>query len=649
MKKDAKWIMILLVAGALASPGCQPGEEATSEIPEQALGLKGSSLGMVVDNATGNATVFNADTNTLLGTVQGLGGRTNSGDCSITPDGTKGFFTRRNARVTVVDLTTTVPTLAGAPNPIPISNFGSDTALSPDGKFLVVCEAGGFDPMSVIDVATQTQVSTFPAGGDCNSVDICSDGSVLITSVLNKTLRRLTLSPSGVLSSTGESVAVGNPNNVYCSPDATSAMVVNVSTGSNVTSFKIPGLTPVSTRTIGSFPVSGAINHAGDRVYIRDFIGLVTSLSFNQKTGVLGATPLFQVSSSLINIFAGIDQLAVHPSDAFIYVPEPGRIRILNAQTGATAKLISAASLSDPTGVCFGAVETNKAPVARCADRVVPADGTCHALASIDDGSFDPDAGDTIHCTQVPSGPFDEGTTTATLTCTDSHGANSSCSATVTVADQAPSVVACPADQTVECNDGHGGAAATFIATATDNCDGDRPVTCMPASGSTFPVGTTTDVCTASDDSGNAAQCSHSIIVVDTAPPAVVTTSPASLWPPNHKYHRIDLGDCIASIQDVCQGALDIASHAKVTACTSDEPDDSLGDGDSPNDCVIADSHSVDARAERGGGGNGRVYTIHFAVTDDAGNSADHTCTIGVPHSRDGDPAVDDAAQAPQP
>ena len=216
MKKDAKWVVILLATGALASPGCQPGEEATSEVSDQALGFKGSSLGMVVDNATGNATVSNADTNTLLGTVQGLGGRTDSGDCSITPDGTKGFFTRRNARVTVVDLTTTVPSLAGAPNPI--SNFGSDTALSPDGKFLVVCEAGGFDPMSVIDVATQTLVSTFPAGGDCNSVDICSNGSVLITSTLNKTLRRLTLSPSGVLSSTGESVAVSNPDNVYCSP-----------------------------------------------------------------------------------------------------------------------------------------------------------------------------------------------------------------------------------------------------------------------------------------------------------------------------------------------------------------------------------------------------------------------------------------------
>lgn len=642
MRRDVKWTTILLVAGVVSAPGCQAEEQATFEASEQAIGLKGSSLGMVVDNATGSATVFNADTNTILGTVPGSVGT--SGDCSITTDGTKGFFTHFDNTVTVADLTKTPPALAGGPNPIKISNPGEDTALSPDGKFLLVCDGSAIAPVSVIDVATQTEISTFNTGSDCDSVDVCSDGSVLVTSFNSSRVRRLKLSGSGILTDTGESLFANGPTNVYCSPAATSGIVVSFF-DSSAQSFKIPGLTQVSSRTFSGNAISGAINHAGDRAYFRTSGGLVAGFSFDQTTGVLGTTPLFQVAlAPPTNSFFGMEQLAVHPSDASIYVSQPGSLRILDAKTGATTGSITGGSMSNITGVCFGAISPNKPPVAKCADRIVLADGTCHGLASIDDGSFDPDPGDTIQCTQVPSGPFDEGTTKVTLTCTDSHGESSSCTANVTVADQTGPVLACPADQTVECNDGNGGATARFTATATDNCDGDRAVTCIPGSGSTFPLGTTADTCSASDDSGNASRCSHNVTVVDTTPPAVVTTDPAPLWPPNHKYHRIDLGDCIASIQDACRGPLDVASHATVTGCTSDEPDNGLGDGDSPDDCVIVDGHSVDLRAERAGDGNGRVYTIRYTVADDAGNATDHTCKVGVPHSQNGDPAVDDAA-----
>jgi len=292
----------------------------------------------------------------------------------------------------------------------------------------------------------------------------------------------------------------------------------------------------------------------------------------------------------------------------------------------------------------FARAAANKAPVAKCADRTVSADHTCQGSASIDDGSFDPD-GDPINCTQVPSGPFGQGTTAVTLTCTDSHGTSASCTATVTVVDQTAPTLTCPADQTVECNDGKGGAAVTFTATASDNCDTNPAVACAPPSGSTFLLGTTVDACRASDNSSNISNCTHNVTVVDTTPATVITTDPAPLWPPNHIYHRIDLSDCIVSIHDACQGTLDIASHAKATCCTSDEPNNGLGDGDTADDCVIVDNHSIDVRAERSGNGNGRVYTIHYTVTDDSNNITDHTCTVSVPHSQNGSPAIDDGPQ----
>ena len=43
----------------------------------------------------------------------------------------------------------------------------------------------------------------------------------------------------------------------------------------------------------------------------------------------------------------------------------------------------------------------------------------------------------------------------------------------------------------------------TFAAIATDNCDPSPSVSCSPASGSGFPVGTTAVTCTATDASGN--------------------------------------------------------------------------------------------------------------------------------------------------
>jgi hypothetical protein len=87
---------------------------------------------MVIDNETDSAIVFNTNTNTILGAVGGFGGDPSlSGDCSITPDGAKGFFTRFDSNITVVDLTTTPPTQAHGRNPIPIANAGQNTAVTP--------------------------------------------------------------------------------------------------------------------------------------------------------------------------------------------------------------------------------------------------------------------------------------------------------------------------------------------------------------------------------------------------------------------------------------------------------------------------------------------------------------------------------------
>lgn len=79
------------------------------------------------------------------------------------------------------------------------------------------------------------------------------------------------------------------------------------------------------------------------------------------------------------------------------------------------------------------------------------------------------------------------------------------------------------------------GASVSFTATATDPGNGSVPVSCSPASGSLFPVGTTSVTCTAVDTSGNTISGSFPVIVAAAPVPAApepAAPAPAAPVPP---------------------------------------------------------------------------------------------------------------------
>jgi probable HAF family extracellular repeat protein len=80
------------------------------------------------------------------------------------------------------------------------------------------------------------------------------------------------------------------------------------------------------------------------------------------------------------------------------------------------------------------------------------------------------------------------------------------------VTDTTPPVITVPDDMTVDATSPDG-AVVEFTATATDDVDGDVPVGCTPASGSTFVIGDTTVECTATDTAGNSATASFTVHV----------------------------------------------------------------------------------------------------------------------------------------
>ena len=167
----------------------------------------------------------------------------------------------------------------------------------------------------------------------------------------------------------------------------------------------------------------------------------------------------------------------------------------------------------------------NRAPVAQCANVVVPVGTNCMADASVNNGSFDPD-GDPITVSQVPPGPYPLGTNLVTLTVTDDKGASNSCSALVIVQDRTPPVIICASNKVVEC-----GTAWNFDPPfAFDNCSATNLLINVAftvtnaACGGTFAA---TRTWQAEDGAGNTATCSQTVTVLDTTPPAIVC--PASM------------------------------------------------------------------------------------------------------------------------
>jgi hypothetical protein len=118
----------------------------------------------------------------------------------------------------------------------------------------------------------------------------------------------------------------------------------------------------------------------------------------------------------------------------------------------------------------------------------------------------------TLSCTPPSGFNFPVGATNVLCVATDAAGNADSCSFTVTVNDSEAPAVQCPSDTVLCGQPGDTGRTVDFSATASDNCPG-VILTCTPASGSVFPVGLDTVVCTAADSAGNQASCSFTVTV----------------------------------------------------------------------------------------------------------------------------------------
>jgi DNA-binding beta-propeller fold protein YncE len=319
---------------------------------------------MVADRKTNTVTVFNADTDTLRGSVAIGGSAPWASDCAINQDRTLGFVTDYDGGVWVIDLTTSPPSLAAGTNPILVSNWCGDLSFSPDGQFLLMCDGAAKQPISVVDIATRTEISTFNLGTECNSLDVGPDGSVLVTSVWTGDLRRLTIDGWGILMDTGEWVDSGSggywdcPNNVICAPDGMSCIVIQRDPH-EIRSYFVPGLTLLDSRTLPGddiIGISGVFSPLGNLFYVRsndwDGGGAVDVYGYDPATGQLSADPLLSIPIKSASTTFGLEQMAMNPNGTKLYVSQPDALDVFDALTGIKLTSITDPNIIDPSGVC---------------------------------------------------------------------------------------------------------------------------------------------------------------------------------------------------------------------------------------------------------------------------------------------------------
>jgi hypothetical protein len=176
----------------------------------------------------------------------------------------------------------------------------------------------------------------------------------------------------------------------------------------------------------------------------------------------------------------------------------------------------------------FSVTVRDTTPPVITAPSSITAEATSSAGAAV---SFAATAADlvsgSVSVTAAPASgsTFPIGTSTASLSATDAAGNTANTTIIVKVQDTIAPALTAPANQTLEATSA-AGAAATFSATATDAV-GVTSLTYSAASGSTFPLGTTTVTVTAKDAAGNTSTGSFTITVKDTTAPAL--TVPASI------------------------------------------------------------------------------------------------------------------------
>ena len=131
-----------------------------------------------------------------------------------------------------------------------------------------------------------------------------------------------------------------------------------------------------------------------------------------------------------------------------------------------------------------------------------------------------------VTCAPASGSTFAIATTMVTCSASDTVGNTATARFNVTVRDTTPPTITAPGEIVVYNQLGKNGANVSFQVSATDIVDGSVTPTASPASGSLFPIGTTTITVTATDSRGNSGTRTFNVTVRETEMANISTRVP---------------------------------------------------------------------------------------------------------------------------
>ena len=488
---------------------------ALSNVPANITVEATGPAGAVVTYTTPTLTDL-VDPDPTLTTTPASGSTFPLGSTTVTISATDHSGNSTSAHFTIDVQDTTPPVLANVPASMTVEATGPAGAVA---TFTTPTATDLVDPNPTIS-ATPSSGSTFPLGtttvtvtasdhsGNTNSAHFTIDVQDTTPPVISSVPATITIE------ATGPAGAVAT----FTTPTATDLVDPNPT----VTATPPSGSTfPLGTTTVTvtASDHSGNTNSAHFTIDVQDttppVISSVPATITIEATGPAGAVATFTTPTATD---------LVDPNPTISATPSSGSTFPL----GTTTVTVTASDHSGNTNSAHFTIDVQDTtpPVISSvpATITIEATGPAGAVATFTTPTATDlvDPNPTVTATPPSGSTFPLGTTTVTVTATDHSGNTTSGHFTIDVQDTTPPVLAnVPASMTVEAT-GPAGTVVTYTTpTATDLADPDPTLTTTPASGATFPLGTTTVTVTATDHSGNTTSGHFTIDVQDTTPPVL--------------------------------------------------------------------------------------------------------------------------------
>ncbi len=332
---------------------------------------------------------------------------------------------------------------------------------------------------------------------------------------------------------------------IFTTPNAITNLVPNGNDPWNVdgarmepsgTALALGGFTPAATPG-----EAGIILGNGGNTFVNGFTSVHLDLTTYINLIENEAEFLFAAPQEIIQQDAVLTACADF-QDGDIYTDSAGSAGNYSSNELSTLELV--AQPGETVSVTFTAFDVEASTITSCFDNltVVGDVGGGDATYAGDDN----DAGAGLVCTDATDpagnptlGPFTSAPGGSLSFTFDSDGSvtQSGWEAVITLSAACPvgsgddPVITCPADITINNTPGECSGIADFTGMAIDTEDGDisGDIVATPASGSVFPVGTTSVTLSVTDSDGNTSTCMFDVTVVDNEAPMIVCNgSPSS-------------------------------------------------------------------------------------------------------------------------